>query len=97
MAIARALATQPKILLCDEPTSALDPLTTKQVLRLLQEINEKLNVTVIIITHEIGVVRRICNRLAVIAEGIIAETGKVGEVFAAPKSEATRLLLGYED
>ncbi len=97
VAIARALATQPKILLCDEPTSALDPLTTKQVLGLLQEINEKLSVTVIIITHEIGVVRRICNRLAVIAEGTIAESGDVKEVFASPKAEATRLLLGYEE
>ena len=95
VAIARALATQPKILLCDEPTSALDPLTTRQVLNLLKDINENLGVTVVIITHEIDVVETICNRMAVIADGEIAEAGEVKDIFANPHSEITKLLLNW--
>lgn len=96
VAIARALATNPKILLCDEPTSALDPMTTKQVLNLLTEINKELNVTVVIITHEIGVVRKICNRVAVISSGEVAEYGNVQDVFSNPQSEITKLLLDWQ-
>ena len=96
VAIARALATNPKILLCDEPTSALDPMTTKQVLNLLTEINKELNVTVVIITHEIGVVRKICNRVAVISSGEVAEYGNVRDVFSNPQSEITKLLLDWQ-
>ncbi len=97
VAIARALANDPKILLCDEPTSALDSLTTKSILKLLEDINAKLGVTVFIITHEIGVVRAICKRVAVINEGQLVEQGRTEEVFAHPKHLATRLLLGIED
>ena len=96
VAIRRALATDPKILLCDEPTSALDPMTTKQVLSLLQDINRKLGVTVVIITHEIGVVRKICNRVAVISGGEVAEKGEVKDVFSNPQSEITKLLLDWQ-
>jgi len=97
VAIARALANDPKILLCDEPTSALDSLTTKSILKLLEDINTQLGVTVFIITHEIGVVRAICKRVAVINEGQLVEQGRTEEVFAHPKHLATRLLLGMED
>lgn len=90
------MATDPKILLCDEPTSALDPMTTKQVLSLLQDINRKLGVTVVIITHEIGVVRKICNRVAVISGGEVAEKGEVKDVFSNPQSEITKLLLDWQ-
>ena len=96
VAIARALATQPKILLCDEPTSALDPLTTRRVLKLLKEISENLGVTVVIITHEINVVKTICNRMAVISGGEIVEKGEVQEIFAHPESEITKLLLDWK-
>ncbi len=96
VAIARALATQPKILLCDEPTSALDPLTTRRVLKLLKEISENLGVTVVIITHEINVVKTICNRMAVISGGEIVEKGEVKEIFAHPESEITKLLLDWK-
>lgn len=97
VAIARALVCEPKILLCDEPTSALDSLTTAEVLKLLQEINQKMGVTILIITHEMNVVRKICNRLAVINSGEIVELGAVSEVFAAPKHAITKLLLGVEE
>ena len=93
VAIARALASNPKVLLCDEPTSALDPLTTRSILKLLQQINRTLGVTILIITHEIGVVRSICNRVAVIEAGSIAEQGKTEEVFANPQSQAAKQLL----
>ena len=94
MAIARALANNPKVLLCDEPTSALDSFTTKAILDLLRDINRQLGVTIIIITHEIGVVRQICNRVAVIESGRFAENGPAAEVLAAPKSVAARQLIG---
>ncbi len=93
VAIARALASNPKVLLCDEPTSALDPLTTRSILKLLREINHTLGVTIVIITHEIGVVRSICNKVAVIDAGEIAENGLTKEVFAAPQSQAAKQLL----
>lgn len=94
VAIARALANNPSIILCDEPTSALDSLTTKAILNLLKDINEKLGVTVFIITHEIGVVKSICHHVAVINEGSLVEMGETETVFAAPKHSATKLLLG---
>ena len=93
VAIARALASNPKVLLCDEPTSALDPLTPRSILKLLREINHTLGVTIVIITHEIGVVRSICNKVAVIDAGEIAESGLTKEVFAAPQSQAAKQLL----
>ena len=96
VAIARALATNPEMLLCDEPTSALDPLTTKAMLALLQDINRKLGVTILIITHELAVVQAICSRVAVISDGRVAETGEVAQVFAAPRSAETKRLLGRE-
>ncbi len=97
VAIARALATNPKVLLCDEPTSALDSLTTKQVLSLLEDINKQLNTTIIIITHEIGVVRAICNKIAVIDGGVFVEQGNTQEIFNNPKSDITKLLLGITE
>ena len=96
VAIARALATSPELLLCDEPTSALDPLTTASMLALLEDINKKLGVTVLIITHELSVVRRACRRVAVIGDGRVCEQGFVDEVFDAPKSEAAKLLIRRE-
>ena len=97
VAIARALATQPEMLLCDEPTSALDPLTTKSMLALLTDINKKLGVTIIIITHELSVVQAICSHVAVISEGRLAESGAVADVFGSPRSAVTKLLLGREE
>ena len=96
VAIARALATSPEVLLCDEPTSALDSLTTKSVLELLHDINTKLNVTIVIITHEIAVVKSICNKVAVIDSAEFVEWGDTKEVFEHPKTDMTKLLLGYE-
>lgn len=97
VALARALATNPKVLLCDEPTSALDSLTTKSVLALLKDINKKLGVTIIIITHEIGVVKAICDHVAVIDASQFVEIGPKKEIFANPKSDITKLLLGHEE
>lgn len=96
VAIARALATKPEALLCDEPTSALDVLTTKQVLTLLKEINEKLNTTIIIITHEMSAVKAICNKVAVINDGCFVEMGDTKEVFSNPQSSVTKMLLGED-
>lgn len=96
VAIARALATHPEVLLCDEPTSALDSLTTKSVLKLLKEINQKIGVTIVIITHEMSVVSSICNRVAVIDSSRFVEEGRVKDVFSNPKSPITRQLLGME-
>ena len=93
VAIARALASDPKILLCDEATSALDTKTTAGVLALLKEINEKYGITMVVITHQMSVVREICNKVAIIEKGRLAETGDVEEVFAHPKSAAGRSLV----
>ena len=90
VAIARALATQPKVLLCDEATSALDPNTTHQILELIRDINQKLGITVVVITHQMSVVKTICNHVAILDGGEVAEKGLVSEVFAAPKSAAGR-------
>ena len=100
IAIARALATNPKVLLCDEATSALDPTTTNSILSLIRKINEELGITVIIITHQMSVVESVCRHVAIIDGGIIAEQGAVGEVFSRPKSAAARRLVfpeGSED
>ncbi|MBR5485114.1 MAG: ATP-binding cassette domain-containing protein [Oscillospiraceae bacterium] len=97
VAIARALANDPKVLLCDEPTSALDSLTTKSILELLKEINKNLGVTIIIITHEIGVVKSICNKVAVIDSGSFVETGDTKKILTDPESPITRLLLGMTE
>lgn len=93
VAIARALATEPKILLCDEATSALDPNTTRSVLSLIREINQKLGITVIVITHQMSVVQEICNRVAILDEGRVAEEGTVGAVFTSPRSAAAKRLV----
>ena len=93
VAIARALATNPRYLLCDEATSALDPNTTGQILELLDKINRELGVTIIVITHEMKVIDRICHRVAVIDHSRIAETGRVSEVFANPQSDIARELI----
>lgn len=93
IAIARALATNPKVLLCDEATSALDPKTTRQILELIKDINAKLGITVVIITHQMSVVKEVCNHVAILDEGCVAEEGLVAAVFAAPKSPAGRRLV----
>ena len=90
VAIARALANDPNVLLCDEATSALDPQTTKAILRLLKDLNEKLGITVVIITHEMAVVKEICDRVAVMEHGRVVEQGEVFNVFADPQQEITR-------
>ena len=90
VAIARALANDPNVLLCDEATSALDPKTTKAILRLLKNLNEKLGITVVIITHEMAVVKEICDRVAVMEHGRVVEQGEVFNVFADPRQEITR-------
>ena len=88
--IARALALEPKILLCDEATSALDPQTTAQVLQLLAEINRELKLTIVLITHEMDVIRRVCDRVAVMDDGTIVELGAVADVFLHPQHPTTR-------
>ena len=93
IAIARALASDPKVLLCDEATSALDPKTTQSILQLLKELNRKLGVTVVVITHEMRVVEQICNKVAILDGGQVRETGPVSEVFSNPKSDAGRRLV----
>ncbi|NOH97666.1 methionine ABC transporter ATP-binding protein MetN [Vibrio sp. 99-70-13A1] len=87
VAIARALASDPKVLLCDEATSALDPATTQSILELLREINRKLDITMLLITHEMDVVKSICHEVAIIGGGELVEKGTVGEIFAHPKTE----------
>jgi len=93
VAIARALATDPKILLCDEATSALDPTTTDSILQLLQELNREMGITVVIITHEMSVIERVCNKVAIIDESNISEVGAVSEIFSNPKSIAAKRLI----
>lgn len=93
VAIARALATNPKVLLCDEATSALDPKTTRSILTLLRDINRRLGITVIIITHEMSVIEEICTHVAIIADSHIAESGTVQEIFSRPKTAAAQKLV----
>ncbi|MGM9925729.1 MAG: methionine ABC transporter ATP-binding protein [Bacillus sp. (in: firmicutes)] len=90
VAIARALANNPNVLLCDEATSALDPTTTKSILSLLKKINKELNITIVLITHEMDVVKEICNRMAIMQDGKVVEEGPVYEIFANPKAELTK-------
>ena len=93
VAIARALATNPKIILCDEATSALDPTTTTSILNLLREINRKMGITIVIITHEMSVVESTCTHVAIIDDGRLAECGTVESVFSQPKSAAAKKLI----
>lgn len=93
VSIARALATAPKVLLCDEATSALDPSTTNSVLELLKNINQTLNVTIVVITHEMSVVEKICNRVAIIDQSKLAEIGAVEDLFSNPKTAITKHLV----
>lgn len=93
VAIARALSTNPKVLLCDEATSALDPTTTRSILTLLKDINKKLGITIVIITHEMTVIEEICNRVAIIDASQIAECGLVSDVFIKPKTAAAKRLV----
>ncbi|MGC1878136.1 MAG: ATP-binding cassette domain-containing protein [Rhabdochlamydiaceae bacterium] len=91
--IARALANHPEVLLCDEATSSLDPKTTKEILNLLKSINKKLGVTIVLITHEMEVIKQICNKVAVIEKGEIVEEGSVAEVFSEPQHPTTKHFL----
>lgn len=93
VAIARALAMKPKVLLCDEATSALDPKITEEILKLLKDINKSMNLSVIIITHEMSVIEKICDRVAIIDKGKLAEIGDVGRIFANPESQAAKRLI----
>lgn len=93
IAIARALASDPKVLLCDEATSALDPKTTRSILDLLKKLNREMDVTVVVITHEMRVVEQICSHVAILDHGVVQETGSVSEVFSNPKTEAGRRLV----
>lgn len=92
VAIARALATQPKVLLCDEMTSALDPQTTSSILALLKKINSRMQLTILLITHEMDVIKQVCDTVAVIDQGRIVEQGKVLDIFCQPQHEITRAL-----
>ncbi len=93
VAIARALATEPDVLLCDEATSALDPKTTHAILELIRSINEKMGITVIVITHQMSVVQEICNRVAILENGEVVEEGIVSEIFSNPRARATKNLI----
>lgn len=90
VAIARALANDPKVLLCDEATSALDPQTTKSILKLLKQVNEKLGLTIVLITHEMAVVKEICDRVAVMEKGVVVEEGTIVSVFSKPQEQVTK-------
>ena len=93
IAIARALATDPKVLLCDEATSALDPNTTHAILQLIQQINRELGITVVIITHQMSVVEEVCNHVAILDGGRVVEQGDVAEIFSTPRTDAARRLV----
>ncbi len=93
VAIARALAASPEVLFCDEATSALDPQTTRSILALINELHEKLNLTVVLITHQMPVIRDVCEVVAVLDEGLIVENGAVDEIFAAPRTKAAQELI----
>ena len=97
VAIARALACEPEVILCDEATSALDPKSTNTILKLLRDINRETGVTLVVITHSMDVVEKICNNVAVLEHGSVVEQGSVAKVFADPQAEATRVLLGKVD
>ena len=97
VAIARALATNPKLILCDEPTSALDSLTTQSILKLLSDINHRLGVTIIIITHEIAVVQKICTKVAVLEGGVLVDNGPIHQVLDSEMHPITRSLFGREE
>ena len=90
VAIARALANDPKVLLCDEATSALDPQTTHSILKLLKEVNQKLKLTIVVITHQMSVIKEICDRVAVMKTGRIVEEGSITDIFAHPKADLTK-------
>lgn len=93
VAIARVLTTTPRVLLCDEATSALDPATTLSILDLIQDINQRLGITVVIITHQMSVVQRICRHVAILEHGRVAEQGTVSDVFTNPQSQAAKQLV----
>lgn len=95
--IARALATNPSLIMCDEATSALDPATTKQILELLKEVNEKLGITIVIITHEMEVIKSICDKVAIMEAGNIIEEGSVSEMLVRPKTEVAKAFFGKID
>jgi D-methionine transport system ATP-binding protein len=95
VAIARALANDPEVLLCDEATSALDPQNTRSILNLLKEINEKLNLTVVIITHQMEVIKDVCNKVAVMEDGQVVEEGSLLEIFSNPKTRITREFIAH--
>lgn len=97
VAIARALACEPEYILCDEATSALDPASTNTVLKLLRQINHETGVTIIVITHSMGVVEKICRNVVVLEHGHVVERGSVADVFAEPRSQAARVLLERVD
>ncbi|MEG0152046.1 MAG: ATP-binding cassette domain-containing protein, partial [Cellulosilyticaceae bacterium] len=88
--IARALANNPEIILCDEATSALDPTTTESILSLIKDINEKYNITVVVITHEMDVIKKLCNKVSVLEKGLVVEKGNVVDVFSDPKTKTSR-------
>ena len=96
VAIARALASDPQILLCDEATSALDPQTTSSILELLQDINQKFGITIVIITHQMSVVREICTHVAIMKDGEVKEQGLVEEIFSHPKSQVAKELISRD-
>ena len=96
VAIARALASDPQILLCDEATSALDPQTTSSILELLQDINQKFGITIVIITHQMSVVREICTHVAIMKDGEVKEQGLVEEIFSHPKSQVAKELISKD-
>ena len=97
VAIARALACDPEVILCDEATSALDPKSTNTILKLLRDINRETHVTLVVITHSMDVVEKICKNVAVLENGRVVEQGPVERVFEAPSAQATRVLLGRVD
>ena len=97
VAIARALACDPEVILCDEATSALDPKSTNTILKLLRDINRETGVTLVVITHSMDVVKKVCNSVAVLEDGRVVENGSVADVFENPRAEATRVLLGKVD
>ena len=97
VAIARALASEPEILLCDEATSALDPQTTSSILALLRQINRDMGITIVIITHQMSVVREVCNKVAILENGVLVEHGEVQDVFLHPKTKAAKRLLKFEE